>query len=1469
MSLSFKDSLKKSNTVVVANAKPMVATATMAIDDISVDTPAIMTLDETPMVAAYAGDDGSWQQHQGYVYYSVFSDNNISIINDTKDIQLDGKQFNITQEENSQYIPFEMPRFYDGFDLVDTAISIHYETKSGTHGAQKPINVTYNNEKIRFGWLVDGDATIEAGKLKFEIHAYGVVTGSDNIQRSYVWKTKSNDTLNVIESLCDCDSEVNNVIGDSWVQELVAQVAENVADQIANAQIGSQVVAAENAATRAEQAAQDAEGIATATIEAKLVDYSKTSEMETYVGQQIANADIEGKLTAYAKTSEVEALVGDIGDSENVISYINTAIDSIDVTEKLTEYAKSEDVNQQIEAINDNLTDNYHNKTDVAQLIENTITSKGYATTGEVEQAIADADISGKLENYYTKEEIYTKDEIDIALENVTVDLTGYAKEKYVDDKVAPISTSVATNTSGISSLSKTVGEIQEAVSAIDTSPRITYDIVYNDTEDENVGENVLVLYEIENENKENESKTVKAKYTIVGGGGGSAAGTDLKLYFDKDESGNNITQYVFTVEDVEGKKAVIHYDFYGTDSVGDSVSSASGTWQIRRGTSGPWSTISTETVYPGEDIEFNVSKYLSVGGYQLKLSVADESGGFASKTWTVQQIDFKIKSDFNDKLTYPIGVVSFGYEPSGNISKDIHFVLDGKEIGKVTTATSGIPMSYDIPSQLHGSHLLEVYMTAIVNGNDIESNHILKDIMWCDENSEQPIISTVYQNFTAKQYDATNIEYTVYHPNTETPKVEIRVDDVLVSSPTLDKATNVYAFKTDVVGEHIITITCDDVVKTLKANITKLDINVAPVTAGLVFDFNPSGKSNNDADRLWGNGTISMSVSDNFDWVNGGYQIDDKGDQYFCVKAGTTATINHNLFADDAKVNGKEFKVVFKTTNIKKRDTSFISCMNNNIGLDMKVESANIYSSNGSLYSPYCEEDIIEFEFNINKNTDIPMVLTYEDGVANRPMIYTSDSSFWQAEPQPITIGSADCDVHIYRMKAYSNSLTDSNILANFIADARTADEMIDRYNRNQIYDENNLLDPEVLAERCPDLRIIMIDAPWFTNDKDNKVDDTTIRMIYKNGDAVLDNWTCTGARHSGQGTSSNEYGYAGRNIDLIMDTDTSLFTLGDNTTTSKTITLTRNSVPTDYLNVKVNIASSENQNNAQMAKRYNDYNPFVRSAKFNDPKVKDTMEFFNCVIFVKERNEDIATHREFLDNNYHFYAIGNVGDSKKTDDTRVNDKNDPKECVIEITDYNVALAEFPTGNPDGICAPEDWKVGNKAYDDLYAEYKYKDGKFKSFGNGSYEFRYEMKGITEEQRQANIDVWRDMYRFVVTSTDEEFHNRLKEYFVIDSVLYYYLFTERYTMPDNRAKNSFWHYGKVYITSEEAIALGESAGGLVIDDTQAVINGGYRWDLTFGYDFDKDYVEVKLSLKYGENPMGRTTPSNYIFTLIL
>ena len=1043
-----------------------------------------------------------------------------------------------------------------------------------------------------------------------------------------------------------------------------------------------------------------------------------------------------------------------------------------------------------------------------------------------------------------------------------------YTKDE-VNEKVSALSDAqnatnqrVEANETNISSLSGTLTKLQQDFNNLDVEG-YTYYATYGTTALIATGEvkdYVYTLYQCKDGSEE-----VVSQFVIAGGGGGTGDVTTTNLVVERVTS----SPIVATPTD----KVTIQYTYSSTDSDGEEID-GSYTWKLGG------AIIATGACIQGTN-EFDATEFVNVGTQKLTLTVVDDGGSAVVKNWTVQIVDVRLESSFSDKITYPANkAVNFTYTPYGAVSKTVHFILDGEELEPVVTTASGTTQPYLLPAQTHGAHLLECYITATVNGLDVETAHIFKDIVWFDEDATTPVIGCIYRSdyysearedngkepgkVYARQYDSTNILYHVFDPATGSPTVSRTADGVALPDKTLTQSADTWSYKTDDVGDHTLVISCKGTSVTIVMAIQELGVDISPVTAGLAFDFNPAGLSNSGEDRLWTDegGAVSMTVSDDFDWINGGYQLDADGNQYFCVKAGTEAVINYKLFEQDASVYGSEFKVIFKVDNVRDVDATFLSCVagETEVGLRMDAHAAYLMTSGTGadpLYMPYSESDIIEFEFNINpldtEDTEATaLIMSYEDGTGYRPLLYDSSHRLYQysADAVPITIGSPDCDVHIYRMKAYTTSLSDSDILDNFIADARDSETMLQRYDRNAIYDENNALTPEFVAAACPDLKIIKIDAPYFTQDKKEMIKNTTIQCIHKNGDAALDNWTARNCYHSGQGTTSNEYGYAGRNLNIYMCFDGNYtnknctydpdyiteLTMGDGTKytdgTGK-VTLTRGSVPNALFNIKVNIASSENANNALLAQRYHRYLPYTPVSVKRNANAKTTMEFVNCVVFVRENDADLTTHREFNDTNWHFYALGNIGDSKDTDQTRTNDPDDHNEFVIEISDNTKPNSIFPTGVTDADgkqvypIAESQWVAGNTAYDNLYGNW-----------DETFEFRYSHPDVTDEEEAANKQIWNDMYKWMITSSDEEFVAELGDWFIVDAALYMYLFTERYTMLDNRAKNTFWHWGKVYISDAEATAMGEEkASWFTLDNEKAAIHNGYRFDF---WDYDND-----------------------------
>lgn len=1331
MAISFQDNFKKS---------------------VPISETSVLHKDISPQAVVDASDyilctDGR------YEIYNQYTDSNYSTVDNLKNVTVDANQINITQETNSQYIPFLIPRYWDGIDLLPMFIQFNYSNKNGTGGISNAVNVRYNSDTIICAWLIDENVTAVAGDVTFEITA----TGVNEKGRTYIWKTRPNGKLTVLEALTS-----GGIVKptDDWYTGFVNTMTGYVAEAKKYADSAS----ASASSIDVEQIAANVTSRVNQQVNEELQNYYTKVQVDTMLGEIDGLKDLTvlyDPLSGVLTFKNKEKVIAN--PTINSLSNLKVSYAVTDGIGKLT-FKNGELEITSVEIGNVNPSAEWTNalRSDITAEITSAV-GKVDATAQESKEQI------GTLNE--TVESIKT--ELGTAKENIGSLQTNVSEAKAEATEAKTTASSLKSgidgNSEAITQLNNSVSALEEKVNGLPTSQGNVYDLTFEDLD---AGTRISLL----------ENDQIKSSHVVSGGGGGVTTSTITITRVTSEKA-------VF----LQGNTVLIEYQFASVDNAGDTTGNGTATWRVGN------TTVATSTAIQGKN-SFDITNYLKAGENTIRLSIADTMGTIGTKTWTVTVVELKVESSFDDTLFYS-GEVTFRYTPYGNISKQVVFKLDGKNIGGTTTSISGRQMTQTIPTQSHGSHLLEVYMTAVINDETFQSNSIYRDIIWIDSESSVPVIGCAMADLSVTQYNTVLIPYVVYDPTHNPATVTLAVDGVKTATLSVGRTEQTWSYKPTTAGKHTLTITCGETVKTISANVEELGIDVSPVTTNLAIDFNPSGKTNSDETRLWTDGTYHLTVSDNFDWSNGGYQIDDDGDTYFCVKAGTTAVIDYQLFKDDAKKTGKEFKIMYRCTNVRNYDAQVLSCLSGGIGVNICAQTAELKSEQNTLSTPYAEDNYMELEFNILPDNPYREMVTWIDGIPQHFELYETSDSFTQTSPVGITIGSDDCDVHIYRIKAYTMNLTDDEMMDNFIADAKNADEMINRYIRNNILDSSGNLDPDVLAEKCPDLRIIKIDTPRFTTSKKDKVSSTSFQQIYKNG-RVVDNWISYDGIHNGQGTSSEHYGESGRNLELNCKNG---FTFSDGQTTEK-YSMSENAIPINYFNIKLNIASSENINNSYLANEFNRFNPHIRSAKKKDPRVRDTMEFHPCVVFIRET--DIENAVEFKDGEWHFYGCGNIGNSKKNSEAFGMDSENHKEFIVEVSN-----------NVDPQC--------RFLSDDLSAE--------GWDGDTSFEFRYSNPNCTKEEIQAGKDAWQALLTWVVNADAKEFVAHFEDHFVKDSLLFFYLFTERHTMVDNRAKNTFWHtedliHWDIDMDYDNDTAMGnDNEGGLT---------------LTYGYE-DTDTIGTK------------------------
>jgi hypothetical protein len=305
--------------------------------------------------------------------------------------------------------------------------------------------------------------------------------------------------------------------------------------------------------------------------------------------------------------------------------------------------------------------------------------------------------------------------------------------------------------------------------------------------------------------------------------------------------------------------------------------------------------------------------------------------------------------------------------------------------------------------------------------------------------------------------------------------------------------------------GSHRLMISYDNIEDYIDIEVVELEIkDFGKEVLGYDFKLSAAAFTSNALLQQWNYNGVNLTFSSGFDWINGGLktEIDENGFRrnYICVKAGDTMTINYQLFNVDPRV-GKTFKFVFKATNCRNYDAKVLDCYDTTTsrGIIVRAQDTILQSSTETLSTPYCEDSFIEFEYDIwgvqAGNGGKRYVMPWLDGVPTSIGKYSAETLFGNSKN--IVIGSDDCDVYVYLVKAYNRHLSDDEHLANFIADATNSEEMLARYHRNDILDDaTGDISFTKLAVANPNLKVFLYDISRMSKTKKDTISGCSFRQ-------------------------------------------------------------------------------------------------------------------------------------------------------------------------------------------------------------------------------------------------------------------------------------------------------------------------------------------------------------------------------------
>ena len=634
----------------------------------------------------------------------------------------------------------------------------------------------------------------------------------------------------------------------------------------------------------------------------------------------------------------------------------------------------------------------------------------------------------------------------------------------------------------------------------------------------------------------------------LTGGGGGSVATTKVVL-----------TRVTPNKTVKSGDEVKLTYTYDQTDTTTGESTGNPGRVTVTV-TQGANSNSFTANISAGSTNTVDVTKYMGVGTNTVRVRVEVGDGAemqVAQVTWSINVVQLTLSSSFNIATAITRGqTLSIPYALSGAGTKTLRCHVDGTdtEDRSITSSTANGSFSIATTNLAHGTHTVQLVVELeLSDGNTIKSNSILFAVGVREAGNNTPLVSarfdyadgSVIENgqtpyIPTKQYDSYTLQYAAYNPKETPTRADVYVGSTLASSASVPFTAQSLTLRASNYGEEQCRIVVGDTTYNFRLIAEKSDLNLSEPTDGLTLKLSAQGRSNSDVNREEWTYNGIRTVFEGFKWGGDGWTG-------IALRLTDTAraTVQHRPLEQPEQnvTNAMAFIVKYKVSEVVDEDAEVIRCVDaDGTGFVITAQEARMVTRGKSeLSMKMAAGEVYEVAFvSFPKSTDgssdyeklnTEMVYLYINGIMSGSVQRATSDSVYQATPSYIELGADGATTDVYLMRAYDTYLSDSQVLETYMIDQDSSDGMMALYDSNDVIDDSG----NVTVDSVPDgMRYIIITGRQdngvatvlqaaVNNDKDPKYDVDEMLCVVKGSQAL--NFRCVGGCIRLQGTSSLAY--------------------------------------------------------------------------------------------------------------------------------------------------------------------------------------------------------------------------------------------------------------------------------------------------------------------------------------------------------